>query len=105
MFAECYPVQAPCDGFVVTPSGDQLGDKAHYSCEFGYVLHGDEVRECLADGHWSSHMPCCEIGKSMIKTNLLGDFFSLLQLRTAKAYTSLRICAVKQSACKNKLRK
>ena len=63
MFADCYPLQAPCDGFVVTPSGNQLGDNAHYSCEFGYVLHGDEIRECLADGHWSSDMPCCEIGK------------------------------------------
>ena len=90
MFADCYPLQAPCDGFVVTPSGDQLGDKAHYSCEFRYVLHGDEIRECLADGHWSSDMPCCEIGKSMLKKvidqnreNQYRRFWSLLQRRAA----------------------
>ena len=48
-----------------------MGDKAYYSCKFGYVLVGDETRECLSDGLWSSTMPCCEIGKSILKSHII----------------------------------
>ena len=48
-----------------------MGDKAYYSCKFGYVLVGEETRECLSNGLWNSTMPCCEIGKTILKSHTI----------------------------------
>ena len=36
---------------------------AHYKCDYGYKLVGDEYRECLYSGYWGGKQPVC---KSML---------------------------------------
>lgn len=38
-----------------------VGDKVHYSCQFGYELVGEEDRTCNPDGLWSNDLPYCRI--------------------------------------------
>ncbi|XP_062871960.1 sushi, von Willebrand factor type A, EGF and pentraxin domain-containing protein 1 isoform X2 [Trichomycterus rosablanca] len=40
--------------------GNLFGDAVYAECNEGYVLKGDDVRHCLADG-WSGSPPICEV--------------------------------------------
>ncbi len=56
---DCGTLPAPKNG-VVTITGTGVGYKAFYSCNTGFVLGGDDTRECLPDGTWSGRVPWCE---------------------------------------------
>ena len=47
----------------VTHDGVSYGDKANYSCDYGYKLVGESVRKCLHNGDWSGEKPKCEKSK------------------------------------------
>ena len=47
----------------VNHEGVYYGDKAIYSCHYGYKLVGESTRKCLYDGNWSGEEPECK--KSM----------------------------------------
>lgn len=36
-----------------------IGSVLNYSCAFGYVLKGNNTRECLSTGMWSGEPPQC----------------------------------------------
>ena len=41
-------------------SGTTFMNSATYSCNDGYSLNGDNLRECNASGHWVPDEPTCE---------------------------------------------
>ena len=40
-------------------TGNRVGDKANYRCDFGFRLVGLSRRKCLATGKWSGQAPKC----------------------------------------------
>ena len=36
------------------------GSTAHYECDDGFKLVGDEYRECLKTGYWDGEEPICK---------------------------------------------
>ena len=44
----------------VSADGNTFGSQANYSCSEGYVLNGNSIRMCQADGQWSGSEPRCE---------------------------------------------
>ena len=43
-----------------TEPGFDVGTNATHICNDGFVLNGNEVRECLETGEWSEEPPTCE---------------------------------------------
>ena len=58
---DCSPLTDPANGQIVTPS-ITFGSVATYSCEKGYVLSGQNMTICQADGTWSGSVPTCDTG-------------------------------------------
>ena len=54
----CEYLDAPDYG-KVEHTGIYPGNKAKFSCNYGYKLVGDEVRTCLYNGYWSGSQPKC----------------------------------------------
>ena len=44
----------------VNQTGNKPGETAHYECNDGFKLVGDEYRECLKTGYWSGEEPICK---------------------------------------------
>ena len=57
----CPDLENPDNGTVVV-SGNQPGDTAVYSCDFGFTLDEEDTRTCGQDGQWSGSEPTC-VGK------------------------------------------
>lgn len=56
----CGPLNSPASGNVVV-SGSGVGAQATYSCEDGYTLQGDSIRDCMEPGpEWSGNEPSCQ---------------------------------------------
>ena len=56
---DCGGLPAPMDG-AVRLTGTHFGDEVSYYCNPGFILQGDSVRECQANGEWSGAEPVCE---------------------------------------------
>ena len=59
IFIRCPPLKDPPYGSV-DQTGNKLGSTAHYDCDKGYKLVGDEYRECLYTGYWNGSEPVCK---------------------------------------------
>lgn len=46
-------------GLVVVTSTLSIGGEAHYRCERGYTLKGNQSRTCLPKGQWNGTPPAC----------------------------------------------
>lgn len=55
----CDNLFSPLNGDV-SLTGTAFQDTATYTCDEGYVLNGDETRECLSTGSWSGEEPVCD---------------------------------------------
>ncbi len=44
----------------VNQTGNKPGSTAHYECDYGFKLVGEEYRECLKTGYWSDDEPICK---------------------------------------------
>lgn len=55
---ECGELAQPANG-AVRVSGTRFGESARYSCTFGFILQGNEIRVCQIDGSWSGNVPVC----------------------------------------------
>ena len=55
---DCGTLEAPANGSV-TVSGTTFTSTATYSCDSGYILHGNTTRICLETGLWSTSSPTC----------------------------------------------
>jgi len=62
---ECDQLRDIQNGRVVL-TGTTVGSRASYTCNRGYLLVGDAVRKCQANGEWSGNEPVC---KSKIQDN------------------------------------
>lgn len=62
---ECDQLRDIQNGRVVL-TGTAVGSRASYTCSRGYLLVGDAVRNCQANGEWSGSEPVC---KSKIQDN------------------------------------
>ena len=58
LIVDCGPLSNPENG-VVTFSSTQAGSTARYSCNSGFILRGNQVRVCQANGVWSGQDPVC----------------------------------------------
>ena len=54
----CPNLENPVNG-TVDVSGNQPGDTAVYSCDFGFAPDGVDTRTCGEDGLWSGSEPTC----------------------------------------------
>ncbi|PKU44337.1 von willebrand factor type egf and pentraxin domain-containing protein 1 [Limosa lapponica baueri] len=54
----CGPPEDISHGFL-NGSGFTYGEFAEYVCFPGYELHGNPLRQCLANGSWSGSLPSC----------------------------------------------
>ena len=57
---DCRGLSVPSSG-QVRLTGTLLGSKATYTCDSGYILVGNDTRECLSSGRWSDEDPYCEL--------------------------------------------
>ena len=55
---ECATLVNPENGDVMV-TGQTLGSVATYTCDDGFMLEGNENRECGPDGRWSGEEPIC----------------------------------------------
>ena len=44
----------------VNMTDNKPGSTAHYECDYGFKLVGNEYRECLYNGYWSGKEPICK---------------------------------------------
>ena len=62
----CPVLTDPDNGMVDCSLGDDgvptEGDTCVYTCDDGYELSGDRVRECQSDGMWSGNDTTCKAG-------------------------------------------
>ncbi|XP_060580368.1 sushi, von Willebrand factor type A, EGF and pentraxin domain-containing protein 1-like [Ruditapes philippinarum] len=54
----CGGLQSPLHGFVSISFDSR---SAMYSCDTGYILNGDEIRNCLTSNVWSGITPTCKV--------------------------------------------
>ncbi|XP_064624477.1 CUB and sushi domain-containing protein 3-like [Lineus longissimus] len=54
-----YPV-VPANGSVSLSDEDNYSSTATYTCDDGFQLKGDGVRECRSTGNWSGETPICQ---------------------------------------------
>ena len=78
----CGQLNDPVNGKVVV-SGTTPGSTATYSCNDGFQLFGNTVRECQSNGHWSGSTPSCK------SKNIFSSF--LTSLVTTKNLLSFMI--------------
>ena len=57
---DCGPLMDPLNGRVDTLGSTQYLEIANYSCNVGYELIGDVLRQCQGDGEWSGEEPTCQ---------------------------------------------
>lgn len=55
---ECSSLSDIENGRVIVPSRS-VGSVAHYTCNSGFALEGNESRTCQSNGQWSSAEPVC----------------------------------------------
>ena len=56
---DCGELVSPENGQVLMFEGTSLRGSAVYNCDQGYLLLGTTVRQCEANGEWSSTEPTC----------------------------------------------
>lgn len=56
----CGSLSAPANGSLDVEDTD-FGASASYDCDDGYMISGDAIRTCTADGTWSGSEPTCEV--------------------------------------------
>ena len=56
---ECLPLDNPTNGIVTVPS-NRVFNTATYSCNDGYMLLGQAMRDCGLDEMWTGAAPTCE---------------------------------------------
>lgn len=67
---DCGELRDPADGSVTLTVGTMFESTAEYSCNVGFILNGNLMRTCQANGRWSGSEPICASG----------SFDSILQL-------------------------
>ena len=56
---DCGDSGLPDNGQVTLSSGTTLGSVATFSCNIGYDIIGETMRECGTDGVWTNSVPTC----------------------------------------------
>ena len=56
----CSVLESMTNG-VVIQSGTTVGSTATYTCDCGYMIIGDDTRQCQENGMWSGEQPSCVI--------------------------------------------
>lgn len=57
--ADCGPLADIDNGTVMVSPNTQFGAVATYNCDPGYVLRGNDTRNCDADEQWDNSEPLC----------------------------------------------
>lgn len=57
--SSCDPLENPQNGRV-TFDGTSVGSSATYVCNIGFILNGNERRQCLRTGEWTGTDPTCK---------------------------------------------
>ena len=57
---DCGPLSSPANGDVSVNPDTAFGSTATYSCRRGFLLLGNRLRRCQADGQWSNSEPTCQ---------------------------------------------
>ena len=59
--AECPPLKCPVHGLVDIANKFATVTEVVYTCEEGFVLHGDHKRYCQRNGQWTGRDPHCSV--------------------------------------------
>ena len=75
----------------------EFPSQAVYSCNNGYTLVGNDMRQCLVDGQWSGVEPSCEGSvpfrdppKLFIQTAIIIIYFWLLYIHSQGLWKPIR---------------
>ena len=55
---DCGELPPPENGDISIPD-TTVGSEATFECSLGFILVGDDVRVCQANGKWSGKQPIC----------------------------------------------
>ena len=55
---DCGDPGTPSNGNTIGTS-TTFGSIVNHTCNIGYILNGEDQRECLSNGFWSSPLPTC----------------------------------------------
>ena len=55
---DCGPLTDPDNG-KVTFDGTSVGSSVSYTCNDGFILSGNQRRQCLRTGNWTGSDPIC----------------------------------------------
>ena len=56
---DCGALASPVNGIVDTSDGTTFGSTATYGCILNFVISGESMRVCMADGVWGGEAPTC----------------------------------------------
>jgi len=59
-FIDCGRILAPVNSYVSTTE-TVFNTTVHFTCTYGYELHGNANIRCNEDGKWSSDLPVCDL--------------------------------------------
>ena len=68
------PLTGPLNG-EVTFDGTSVGSSATYTCNDGFILSGNQRRQCLRTGNWTGSDPICR-STNLVCVIILCDYFS-----------------------------
>lgn len=68
-------------------SNVRVGDMAWYTCDYDFILNGQEQRTCEGNGTWSGPEPTCTPVGKYIPRDVLQKYISLKSLFVQRNFT------------------
>ena len=93
--ADCGSLSSPFHG-MVRLTGTLQRSEAIYTCGSGYVIVGNDTRECLPDGTWSGEVPHC------VLANLVAMIGAVVAVALVLLFVGLVLVACCFICCKKK---
>ena len=72
----CPSLSAPRNGWLKFSNGLNVGSKASYTCQSGFILQGDATRVCGSNGVWSGRDPTCKRKLNFISYERQSDYYT-----------------------------
>ncbi|MBN3306145.1 SVEP1 protein, partial [Amia calva] len=101
--AECEPPHDIENGFI-NLSNTMLGSLVQYSCDEGYELEGQTIRQCISGRQWSDTAPTCKAvscgePEEIANGSFTGDIFTFMSIIYFECDQGFHLEGSKTSTC------